>query len=69
MTDFITMGIGPVRTGVFNGADVAITIGAAACFALLITAPLGLLLDAAGNIVLGMIFLRAPEKEGIPEFV
>ena len=26
--DFINLGIGPVRTGIFNVADVAITLGA-----------------------------------------
>jgi signal peptidase II len=30
VTDFINLGIGPVRTGVFNVADVAITFGAVA---------------------------------------
>lgn len=46
-----------------------ITIAAAACFALFITAPLGLILDAAGNVVLGMIFLKPEVEEAPPEFV
>lgn len=46
-----------------------ITIAAAACFALFITAPLGLILDAAGNVVLGMIFLKPQAEESHPEFV
>jgi len=45
-----------------------ITIAAAACFALFITAPLGLLLDAAGNIILGLILIKPP-AEPVPEFV
>jgi len=28
VVDFIKLGIGPVRTGIFNVADVAITVGA-----------------------------------------
>jgi len=28
VTDFVSMGIGPLRTGVFNAADVAIMVGA-----------------------------------------
>ena len=28
VTDFVSMGVGPLRTGVFNAADVAIMIGA-----------------------------------------
>ena len=31
--DFVVLGIGPLRTGVFNGADLAITCGAVALFA------------------------------------
>ena len=30
VTDFINVGIGPIRTGVFNVADMAITFGAIA---------------------------------------
>jgi len=30
VTDFINVGIGPVRTGVFNVADLAVTFGAIA---------------------------------------
>lgn len=30
VTDFLNLGLGPVRTGIFNVADVAITIGALA---------------------------------------
>jgi lipoprotein signal peptidase len=30
VTDFINVGIGPVRTGIFNVADVAVTFGAIA---------------------------------------
>jgi signal peptidase II len=29
VTDFINVGIGPLRTGIFNVADVAIMLGAA----------------------------------------
>jgi signal peptidase II len=35
VTDFINVGIGPVRTGIFNVADVAITVGAFTAMALL----------------------------------
>ncbi|MDX1930763.1 MAG: signal peptidase II [Pirellulaceae bacterium] len=34
VTDFINLGIGPIRTGVFNVADIAITFGAIAIFLL-----------------------------------
>ncbi|MEN6494132.1 MAG: signal peptidase II [Thermoguttaceae bacterium] len=30
VTDFLNLGIGPVRTGIFNVADVALTVGAVA---------------------------------------
>jgi hypothetical protein len=45
-----------------------ITIAAAACFAMFITAPLGLILDAAGNIILGLILLK-PASDSLPDFV
>jgi len=47
---------------------VYITIASAVCIATLILAPIGLLLDAAGNVLLGMIFLRR-EEPSVPEFV
>jgi len=46
-----------------------VTIVAAACFMIFIAAPLGLLLDAAGNVILGLIFLKPDAKEQLPEFV
>jgi ABC-type antimicrobial peptide transport system permease subunit len=46
-----------------------ITIAAATCFVTLILAPIGLLLDAASNVLLGLIFLRPPEPTPEPEFV
>lgn len=48
---------------------VYLNIAGAVCFATLILAPLGLLLDAAGNVVLGMIFLRKESTPATPEFV
>jgi signal peptidase II len=30
VTDFLNLGIGPLRTGIFNVADVALTVGALA---------------------------------------
>ena len=47
---------------------VYVTIASAVCIATLILAPIGLLLDAAGNVLLGMIFLRR-EEPSTPEFV
>lgn len=29
VTDFLNIGVGPVRTGIFNGADVALMVGVA----------------------------------------
>lgn len=46
-----------------------VNIAAAICFATLILAPLGLLLDAGGNVMLGMIFLRRPVEGDLPDFV
>jgi len=46
-----------------------INIAASICFASFILAPLGLLLDAAGNVVLGTIFLRRKAEPVAPEFV
>ena len=45
-----------------------ITIAAAICFTLFITAPLGMIIDAVGNVILGRIFLK-PEAEVLPDFV
>jgi hypothetical protein len=45
-----------------------VTIASAACIATLVLAPLGFLLDAVGNVLLGMIFLRR-EEPSAPEFV
>jgi signal peptidase II len=39
VTDFLNLGIGPLRTGVFNVADVAITLGAAWMMVLLSRGP------------------------------
>ncbi len=47
---------------------VYINIASAVCFATFILAPLGFLLDAASNVLLGMIFLRR-EEVSTPEFV
>lgn len=44
------------------------TIVAAVCFATLVLAPLGMLVDAASNVLLGMIFLRR-ESAPTPEYV
>ena len=46
-----------------------VNIAAAICFATLLLAPVGLLLDAGGNVMLGMIFLRRPQSAETPEFV
>ena len=46
-----------------------VTIAAALCFATLILAPLGLLLDAAANVILGMVFLRPQAAQANPEYV
>jgi len=34
VTDFVSVGVGPVRTGVFNVADMAVTFGAIAAMSL-----------------------------------
>ena len=47
---------------------VYVNIASAVCIATFILAPLGLLLDAVGNVVLGMIFLRR-EDASATEFV
>lgn len=39
VTDFINMGIGPLRTGIFNVADIAVTYGVVIVFWWLMTAP------------------------------
>jgi hypothetical protein len=46
-----------------------LAIAAAACFALFITAPLGMIIDAVANIVLAMIFLKPGAEPSRPEFV
>jgi signal peptidase II len=35
VTDFLTIGIGPLRTGIFNAADIAVTVGAIAAVVLM----------------------------------
>ena len=45
------------------------TIAAAVCFATIILSPLGMLIDAATNVMLGMIFLRRPAANEVPDFV
>jgi hypothetical protein len=45
------------------------TIAAAVCFATIILSPIGMLIDAATNVMLGMIFLRRPTAPEVPEFV
>jgi hypothetical protein len=44
-------------------------IAAAICFMTFILAPLGLILTAAGDVLLGMIFLRSTEASTAPDFV
>lgn len=46
-----------------------LTIAAGVCFATFVLAPVGLALDAAGNVVLGLIFLRTEAPPAVPEFV
>lgn len=46
-----------------------LTIAASVCFATFILAPVGLALDAAGNVVLGLVFLRREPDPPMPEFV
>lgn len=46
-----------------------LAIAAAACFALVITAPLGMIIDAVGNVVLALIFLKPEAEAAQPEFV
>ena len=46
-----------------------VNIAASICFATFILAPLGLLLDAAGNVILGMLYLRRKSEPTAPEFV
>lgn len=46
-----------------------LNIAGSICFATLILAPIGMLLDAAGNVILGMIFLRREAQPAPPDFV
>lgn len=46
-----------------------LTIAAGVCFATFVLAPVGLVIDAAGNVVLGLIFLRTETRSTSPEFV
>jgi hypothetical protein len=46
-----------------------LTIAAGICFVTFFLAPLGGLIDAAGNIVLAMLFLKPDEEDVAPEFV
>jgi hypothetical protein len=46
-----------------------LTIAAGVCFATFVLAPVGLVIDAAGNVVLGLIFLRTEARPAVPEFV
>jgi len=46
-----------------------LSIVAGACFVTFFLSPLGGLIDAAGNIVLAMLFLRPDEEDVTPEFV
>jgi len=46
-----------------------LSIAAGICFVTFLLGPLGGLFDAAGNIVLAMLFLRAEDDEIKPEFV
>jgi len=48
---------------------VTLTIAASVCFATLILAPIGLLLDAAASVLLGLIFLKPESEITAPEFV
>ena len=53
----------------FKKPYAVLTIVASICFATFILAPVGLLLDAIGNVLLGLIYLK-PEPELVqPEFV
>ena len=45
------------------------TMAAAVCFATVILAPVGLFIDAAATVMLGIIFLRAARGLPAPEFV
>ncbi len=46
-----------------------LSIAAGFCFVTFILGPLGGLIDAAGNLVLAMLFLKPEEEELAPEFV
>jgi hypothetical protein len=46
-----------------------LTIAASVCFATFILVPIGLVLDAASNIFLGLVFLRPEPEATTPEFV
>jgi len=46
-----------------------LSIITAICFATMILAPIGLLLSAASNFMLGLVFLKSCELEVTPEFV
>ena len=46
-----------------------LTIAAGVCFATFVLAPVGLVIDAAGNVVLGLIFFKPAVESTSPEFV
>ena len=46
-----------------------LSIAAGICFVTFFLSPLGGLIDAAGNIVLAMLFLRPEAEDPTPEFV
>jgi hypothetical protein len=48
---------------------VVINIIACVCFLLVFFAPLGLLLAAAGDLIMGLVFLRQAGADDKPEFV
>jgi hypothetical protein len=46
-----------------------VTIAAGVCFVTILLAPLGLVVDAVSNVILGVIFLRALRAPAVADFV
>lgn len=59
----------PSDLGGFLKPMVVVNIIACVCFLLVILAPLGLLLTAAGDLIMGLVFLRQAGVNDSPEFV
>lgn len=59
----------PVESTSYYRVYAWICIAAGICFVTFILGPLGGLIDAAGNIVLAMLFLKPEGEETTPEFV